>query len=289
MMIAGRMVSDLFVRASGQEDEVDDEEEAFEDEILAMVSEGEHDGYLEADTRDMIEGVMELDDTTVEDVMTPRSSVDSLDIDTLWDEMVEFVVESGRTRIPVHEKKADNILGILYAKDLLRETRRNKRRPLRKLLREPIFVPDSKLLDEMLSQFLASRTHMAIVQDEYGGFAGVVTIEDVLEEIVGEIRDETDKDEAVELAIISRTEAEVLGRVPVDRLNEKMGLSLPEDDEFATVAGLIMHGLNEIPRSGHDVKIGNVQFTIEQATRRKIERVRVTVLDEQDGNSLPEN
>ena len=282
LMVGGRFVSAMFVRASGQDDEEEDEEEAFEDEILSMVSEGEHDGFLEPDTRDMIEGVMELDDKDVAAVMTHRSNVHAMEESTDWQAMLNSVVESGRTRIPVYRKKIDDIVGILYAKDLLRESlrRESKRRSLNKLLRDPMFVPASTLLNEMLSKFLHVRTHMAIVQDEYGGLAGVVTIEDILEEIVGEIVDETDKDLGEDIAILNPDQADVRGTVHVGRLNETLGIDLPEHDQFDTVSGLIMHQLNEIPRPGHELTVGRVQFNIQEANRRQIKSVRVTVLDE---------
>ncbi len=284
-LVGARVVSALFVRASGKQDE-DDEEEAFEDEILAMVSEGEQDGYLERDTRDMIEGVMELDDTDVAAVMTPRSKIDALAADTSWDDALEFVVNSGRTRIPVYEGKIDHITGILYAKDILRESMRSesKRRPIAKLLREPIVVPDSTLLDEMLNKFLRNHVHLAVIQDEYGGLAGIVTIEDVLEEIVGEIVDETDDERADEIEVLNENEANVEGGVHIDVLNERLGLTLPEDEDYDTVSGMIMSELKEVPRSGHELIIGNVHFTIQQASRRSIELVRVTVLDEEESN-----
>jgi CBS domain containing-hemolysin-like protein len=286
-LVGARVVSALFVRASGK-DHDDDEEEAFEDEILAMVSEGEHDGFLERDTRDMIEGVMELDDTDVAAVMTPRSKIDALEADTTWDDALEFVVNSGRTRIPVYDGKIDNITGILYAKDILRESLRSesKRRPIAKLLREPIVVPDSTLLDEMLNKFLRNHVHLAVVQDEYGGLAGIVTIEDVLEEIVGEIVDETDDELADEIEVLNEYEANVEGSVHIDQLNERLGLTLPEDQDYDTVSGMIMSELKEVPRSGHELTIGNVHFTIQQASRRSIDLVRVTVLDDEEGSSL---
>lgn len=281
IMVGGQFLTSLLARASGQEEDEDDEEEAFEDEILSMVSEGEHDGFLESDARDMIEGVMELDDNDVASVMTQRTRVDALDEQTAWEEMVRFVVESGRTRIPVYRHKIDNIVGILYAKDLLRESlrRENKRKPLRKLLRDPLIVPETTLLDEMLNKFLHVRTHMAIVQDEYGGMAGVITIEDILEEIVGEIVDETDKDQSDDITILNTNQADVLGTVHIGRINEIMGLELPEDDQFDTISGLIMHQLNEIPRSGRELTVGRVQFNIQEANRRQITSVRITLLD----------
>lgn len=134
----------------------------------------------------------------------------------------------------------------------------------------------------MLKTFLHGRTHMAIVKDEYGGVAGVVTIEDVLEEIVGEIVDETDKDISDDITFLNDHQAEVLGTMHISVLNHRMGIELPEDDEYATVSGLIMNKINEIPRSGHKVSIGNVQLNIREATRRQIKTVRVTIMKEAD-------
>ena len=282
LVIGRRVFEELFSRASGNEEPEESEEEAFEEEILSMVSEGEHDGYLEANTRDMIEGVMELDDKTVVDIMTPRNKVDALNQSASWDEMMEFVIQSGRTRIPIYDESLDQVVGLLFAKDLLRESRLSKRRPLQKLLRAPIEVPETKKLDEMLETFLHGRTHMAIVKDEYGGVAGVITIEDVLEEIVGEIVDETDKDINDDITFLNKRQANVMGTTHISVLNHKMGIELPEDDEYATVSGLIMNKINEIPRSGHEVSVGNIQLNILEATRRQIKAVRVTIVEESD-------
>ena len=282
LMIVGQLVSKVFQRASGQDETEEDEEEAFEDEILSMVSEGEHDGFLQADAREMIEGVMELHDQDVAMVMTPRSKVDALEISTSWQQAVERVVDSGRTRIPIYDKKLDRIVGLLYAKDLLRESLRSeaKRKPLKKLLRVPLFVPETKNLSAMLKDFLRGRTHMAIVQDEYGGVAGVVTIEDVLEEIVGEIEDETDNARAVDIKVLESGVAEVSGSVHVSRLNQEFGLDLPEDEDFDTLAGLILHELNEIPRPGRTLSLPQFELQILSANRRQVQMVRIEIKDE---------
>ena len=287
-IVGANFVENTLFRASGISDEQQEEleEEAAEDEIMSIVAEAEHEGHIDEDKRDMIEGVMELDDSDVGRVMTPRSRVDALDIDTDWDEMLTYVVESGRTRIPVYEEKIDQVVGILYAKDLLRESLRSesKRRSLKKLMRPPLEVPESTLLDEMLQTFLAQHVHMAIVKDEYGGVAGVVTIEDVLEEIVGEIVDEADVEEMDEIRKISATRAEVTGTTHLNRLNEAMGLKLPEDEEFDTVSGLIMKELNEIPRAGREVIFDNVSLKVEQSNRRCIELVHVEILPTSNKN-----
>ena len=277
LLIGGSFVAAIFQRASGNEDDDEDEEDAFEEEILSILSEAENDGVVKAERADMIEGVMDLDDHDLTKVMTPRSRIDALDVSSSWEEMIEFAVESGRTRIPVYEEKIDNILGVLFVKDLLRESLRseNKRKQLRRLLREPIFAPDKTQLDAMLKIFLAGRMHMAVVTDEYGGLAGVVTIEDILEEIVGEIEDETDASKPLPFRIIDKYEAEVVAELPIDELNEKLGLTLPEEEEFSTVGGLLMAQNNRIPRVGHVIEIDDIKFIILEANRRSIRRVRV--------------
>jgi CBS domain containing-hemolysin-like protein len=284
LMVSADFFEQTLSRASGITDEDQEvlEEEAAEDEIMSMVAEAKHGGHIDEGTRGMIEGVMELDDLDVGQVMTPRSRVDALEIHSPWEKMLSYVVESGRTRIPIYDDNLDSIVGILYAKDILRESLRSesKRRPLKKLIREPLEVPESTRLDEMLQQFLCEHVHMAIVRDEYGGMAGVVTIEDVLEEIVGEIVDETDQDVMDDIRRLDAVSARVTGTTHVSRLNEALGLQLPEDQDFDTVAGLIMRQLNEIPRVGRNLVVDNVQFRVEQATRRSIELVHVQVLPE---------
>ena len=277
LLVGGKFVGAVFQRASGTEDDEEDEEDAFEEEILSILSEAENDGVVKAERADMIEGVMDLDDYDITKVMTPRSRIDALDITASWEDMLKFAVESGRTRIPVFEDRIDNIQGVLFVKDLLGESLRseNKRRPLGKLLREPILAPNTTKLDKMLKTFLAGRMHMAVVTDEYGGLAGVVTIEDILEEIVGEIEDETDDSPPQPFKTVDKHEAEVAAELPIDILNEKMGLTLSEEEEYATVGGLLMSQNNRIPRVGHEIEIDEIKFIILEANRRSIRRVRV--------------
>ena len=280
-LVGERVMSKIFARASGQQEDGDAEEEALEDEILSLASEAQHDGLLESETVDMLEGIMDLDDFAVTKVMKPRSGVDAMDVDTDWEQMLTFVVKSGRTRIPVFEGKIDNIVGVLFAKDLLRESlkKQNKRRSLKKLLREPMMVPMTTQLDTMLRIFLQGRMHMAIVEDEYGGLAGVVTIEDVLEEIVGEIVDETDAEEKAQIRWCGELAIEVDGATPIDLVNEKLATQLPEVDDFATVAGLLMWQLKELPRPGQELMFENVRFVVKEVNRRSIRTVHIEALD----------
>lgn len=277
---ASYSLNEMFQRAAGLDDDDDDDEEWLEDEIRSMVSEGERGGLLESDERDMIEGVMELDEKDVFGVMTPRSRVDALDSETDFHRAVEFVVGSGRTRVPVYKERLDNIVGVLFAKDLLRESLKDpaQRRPLPELVRPALTVPESIMLDEMLQKFLRERRHMAIVLDEYGAFSGIVTIEDILEEIVGEIVDETDRESFRPKIMRHNGTAIVFGDARVDEVNEELGTEIPEDDEFDTMAGWIMARTRQIPRPGTFLTADGVDILILKSTRRVIEQIEIKSL-----------
>ncbi len=258
------------------------EEEAFEDEVLAIVTEGMHDGHLEADAREMIEGVMELGDGDVADIMTPRSKMDAVSIDQDWDSVLDFVTTCGRTRIPVYRGGLDNIVGILYVKDLLAELSHyggRPQRPLQQLLREPWYVLPTKKLDDLLSDFRQTRNHLAIVRDEFSRTAGLVTIEDVLEEIVGEIVDETDKEHVEEIRRIDERTAVIQGRAHLAEVNEALGLDLPEPEDFDTIAGYVVNHLGRIPKAGETICSDSVQITVLQASKRKVESVRLVAVE----------
>jgi CBS domain containing-hemolysin-like protein len=264
-------------RLAGSHDEAPDELEAFEDEVRAIVSAGMHEGHLEEDAREMIEGVIELGDSDVSDIMTPRSAVDALGSDMDWPAMLEVVVQSGRTRLPVYHEKLDNIVGVLYVKDLLPDLAvvKSKRRHFRELVRPAWFVPGTKPLDDMLREFLRTRSHLAIVVDEYESVAGIVTIEDVLEEIVGEIVDESDKEAPREIIRIDDVTAEAVGRAHLAELNEVCGFDFPEPDEYNTIGGFLMHQFGEIPQAGQRLEWNGLRITVLEATRRRVDRVRI--------------
>ncbi len=280
----GVKIMDAFIRRlAGHQETEEEEEEAFEDEIRTIVTAGLRDGLLEADAREMIEGVIELGDVEVAEIMTPRSEVDALNFDSSWPEMLKTVAASGRTRMPVYEGTLDHVIGILFVKDLLAELSKDPGAPhqsLRGLLRNPWFVPDSKAVDDLLREFRRTRSHMAIVVDEYRAVAGVVTIEDALEEIVGEIADEADTEEEVELIRTGDSTLEVDGRVHIDELNEQHGLMLSEPEEFETVAGFVVNALGRIPEAGESVCKDGVRFTVLKATPRRVERIRMEILEE---------
>ncbi|MCL4202660.1 MAG: hemolysin family protein [Pirellulaceae bacterium] len=256
----------------------DEEEDAFEDEIMTMVTVGERDGLLESDARDMIEGVFDLPDTDVIEIMTPRSRVDAIDIRMSWPEILDIVVRSGRTRLPVYENSLDTLVGVLYVKDLLPDLARQAHEPertLREMLRPAWLIPGTMPLLDLLRHFRSNRRHLAIVVDEYQTVLGVVTIEDVLEEIVGEIVDESDKDEDDGIRMLSETAHEVVGNIPIYLLNERLGLDLPESDDYDTLAGLVVSHLGFIPRRGEVAEFGSTRITVLDAQPRVVERLLV--------------
>ncbi|MBN1852275.1 MAG: HlyC/CorC family transporter [Pirellulales bacterium] len=283
-LIWGANVVDVVLhRVTGRQVE-SPSEDMFEEEIRTIVTEGHREGLLEEEAREMIEGVMELRDADVAEIMIPRTDMHMVQIDMPWDDLITDVIKSGHTRTPVYEKNRDDIVGILYSKDLLHELNKKssgeKPRPLREIMRRPEFIPETKAVDDLLEMFQQMHTHIAIVLDEYGGVAGLVTIEDVLEEIVGEIIDEYDEAAVVEIEKIDGQTWEALGRAHVDEINELVQLDLPDDGDFDTIAGFVFTELGHIPHRGEVLEWNKrVRFTVLEATRRRIERVRIERLD----------
>jgi CBS domain containing-hemolysin-like protein len=211
--------------------------------------------------------------------MTPRTDIHMVQINTPWDEVVESVIESGHTRVPVYDKSRDDIVGILYSKDLLPELAKppdEPRRPLPELLRKPLFVPETKPVDDLLKLFQKSRTHIAVVLDEFGGVSGLVTIEDVLEEIVGEIDDEYDQQAEAAIRKIDDDTCEALGRTHIHEINELMGFDLPENADFDTIGGFVFAEFGRVPSPGETITWqDSVRVTVLEASRRRVNRVRL--------------
>jgi CBS domain containing-hemolysin-like protein len=259
------------------------DEQAIEEEIRTIVGEGHREGLLEDEAREMIEGVIDLGDAYVSQIMTPRTDMHMIRLDASWEEMIAEVIESGHTRIPVYDKTRDDIVGILYSKDLLPELATgdpHSRTAVRDLVRKPLFVPETKAVDDLLAMFQALRTHIAVVLDEYGGVSGLVTIEDVLEEIVGEIEDEYDPEAVEEIERIDDDTCEAVGRAHIDEINETMNLELPEDGDYDTIGGLVFSELGRIPQAGEEILWQDrVRIRVLEATRRRIDRVRIERLE----------
>ncbi|MGA2064919.1 MAG: hemolysin family protein [Thermoguttaceae bacterium] len=238
-------------------------------------------GPLEEEVRERIEGVIELGDADVSQIMTPRTDMICVSAALPWPEMLDAVLKAGYTRIPVFGRNRDDILGILHVKDLLAELAKPQAardEPWTKLLRQPVFVPETKAIDTLLHELQRNRNHMAVVLDEYGGVSGLVTLEDVLEEIVGEIADEHDPAASDGIRELGPGAVEAPGRVHLDELNERLGLTLPEDADFDTIGGFVFSELGHVPAAGEELVWRNVRITVLEATRRRIERVRIETL-----------
>lgn len=276
--IPGLVINTLTRRLSGQEESDDEPEELLEDEIRTIVAAGTKRGIFGPGVREMIQNVMELDEDTVGHIMTVRGDIDAIEIEAEWPAVMREVERSGRTRLPVYEGTLDNVVGVLYVKDLLPELGEGSlpKKPLRDLLRHAWTVPVDRTVDSLLREFLHSRSHMAIVLDEFQQTAGVVTIEDALEEIVGEIVDESDEDEETKFEVIDEKTVVVSGRVMIDDLNDRLHWDLPESDDYETVAGFVLSNLGQIPETGATFEIGDAAFEVLHASRQKIEMMRVT-------------
>ena len=256
--------------------QVEQTEQLFEEEIRSIVSEGHREGLLEEDAREMIQGVMELSDVDVAKVMTPRTDVVMMSVDLSWEAIIRFVIGSAHTRIPVHGKTRDDIVGILYVKDLLPLMATDEAKPaLREVLRTPHYVPETKRLDDLLEEFQQTRNHMALVLDEYGGVSGLVSIEDVLEEIVGDIVDEYDQEAEEEFRVVDDHTVEVLARVHLDEINERFDLDIPEDGDYDTIGGFVFSQLGHIPMVGEEVQWGKLRIEVTQASLRRIDKVQL--------------
>jgi len=262
-------------RLLGATETSEDQEDASKAQILQAATEGVAEGTVERDEVKMIESALEFGDLQAGQIMTPRTALFALPVETTWRQACEEIVRAGHTRVPVYSGDLDNIVGILYAKDLLGHVGRPAEVELRTIIRKPFFVPESKPLDDLLKEFRGRKIHMAIVLDEYGGTAGLVTIEDVLEEIVGEISDEYDRGEPALLHRVDDRTIEADGKLYIDDLNEALALDVPEDEDYITVAGLAFSELGYIPKPGETFDAFNARFTILAADERKITRLRV--------------
>lgn len=255
------------------------------DQFLSLIEVAEERGAITTQFAEMMRRILALDQTTADEVMVPRTEIKAIEMNTPIPEVVEFVVRDGHSRYPVYRERLDQVIGILHAKDLLARVRSgNSSVSLAALLRPVIFVPTTKPVSALLREFQQERAHMAVVVDEYGGMAGLVTLEDVLEEIVGEIEDEYDRRrQRTLIRRLSATEALVDGDTEVRRLNRTLGLSLPAE-EAVTVAGLVLETLADIPKPGTKLRFGQVELTVEEASEREIQTIRVIILPEPEKN-----
>jgi putative hemolysin len=246
-------------------------------EIRLIVEQGSEQGVLEAEEEQMISAVMGLGDSKLHEVMVPRIDIVAIDESATFDEAVAVVLKEGHSRTPLYKGSIDHVVGVLYAKDLLRIIAAGGARPLlRDIMRPAIFVPESQAVDDLLNELQRRKVHMAIVLDEYGGTAGLVTIEDLLEEIVGEIQDEFDEEEPM-LSRLGAGEVIIDGRADIEELTSLIdpGLTLEDDEEYDTVGGFVYHRIGRVPVVGDTVSVAPFSITVVKAAGRRVGKVRV--------------
>ncbi len=258
--------------------EVSSEAQITAEELRLIVERGGEQGVLEAEEEQMINAVIELGGRRIHEVMVPRTAIAALAASATVDEVIDKVIEEGHSRVPVYEGSVDEIVGILYAKDLLPflKSTVTAMPDLRMLLRTPVFVPESMSIDDLLHEFQRRKVHIAIVLDEYGGTAGLVTIEDLLEEIVGEIQDEYDEEEPL-VERLDEDRARIDGRAAVEDMLDIWDIKIPleDDDEYDTVGGLVYHRVGGIPRPGDEVRVDGLRLTVETTDGRRVGKVMV--------------
>ena len=264
----------------------EDQQDEKQEEFLTDLEQHKMEGTVDEEEQEMIENVLELSDSTVDEIMTPRTDVVAVDKNSDLKTVLEIVTGAGHSRLPVYEENVDNIVGLLYAKDLLKEIGKDTNDfNLAEKMRKPYFVPETKPLRALLHEFQNQKLHIAVVLDEYGGTAGIVTIEDIIEELVGEITDEYEKTMPSTIKKIDGDTIEVDSRTYVDDLNDEFEFNLPEDEDYDTVGGFVFSHLGYIPKTNESFEYENLKFTISSAGPRKINRIIIKRNSEQ----LPEN
>jgi CBS domain containing-hemolysin-like protein len=259
----------------------EDQQEEKHEEFLEDLEQHRMEGAVDEEEQEMIENVLELSDRTADEIMTPRTDLVAIDVNADLPAVLDAIRKAGHSRIPVYEENVDNIVGLIYAKDLLEEIGKD-REPfcLRDRMREAYFVPETKPLRALLHEFQNQKLHIAVVLDEYGGTAGIVTLEDILEELVGEITDEYEETPQESIRKIDENTFEVDARTYVEDLNDEYELNLPEDEDYDTVGGFVFSRLGYVPKAGEDFDYENLKFTIASAEPRRVKRVRIEKVDE---------
>ncbi|WP_340615514.1 CNNM family magnesium/cobalt transport protein CorC [Xenorhabdus entomophaga] len=256
------------------------------DDLVELIRDSEQNDLIDPDTREMLEGVMDIADQRVRDIMIPRSQIVTLKRNQSLDECLDVIIDSAHSRFPVISEDKDHIEGILMAKDLLPFMRTNTEPfSIGKVLRQAVVVPESKRVDRLLKEFRSQRYHMAIVIDEFGGVSGLVTIEDILELIVGEIEDEYDDDDDNDIRALSRHSYSVRALTQIEDFNEVFGTNF-SDEEVDTIGGLVMQAFGHLPSRGESIVINGYLFKIAMSDSRKIIQVHVKIPDDAEVPSL---
>lgn len=258
------------------ETDAEQAQEERQEEILSFVEQGRIEGIVDEEEVEMIENVLELGETTAEEIMTPRTDMVAIEARDGLDTILETIRDKGHSRIPVYDETIDHITGLIYAKDLLTEIGRDpKTFSLKEKMREAYFVPESKLLRDLLHEFQSQKLHIAVVLDEYGGTAGIVTIEDILEELVGEITDEYEKAPVKPYKKIDELTYDIDARMYIDDVNEELDIELPEEEDYDTIGGFVFSHLGYIPKVGEHFEHSGVTISITAAGPRVVKKLRL--------------
>jgi len=257
-----------------------------ESEIKSVVSLGEEAGEVEEDERIMIHNIFRFSDLQASEIMTDRTQIFSIDSESNLLEIIHEIIQKGFSRIPVYNQDPDNIAGILYIKDILKAFSADRdSAEIKNLVRPAMFIPETMLLDDLLQEFQKEKVHIALVADEHGGISGLITIEDLLEEIVGEIYDETDK-EHIMIRTVGHSKSIVKGEAEIENVNKELGLNLNEQGDYETISGFILSHLRHIPETGEELKIDNAVIRITKADEKRIVEVEIEKNPDTDENSL---
>jgi len=256
------------------------------EEIKSLISVGEKEGAIEEEEKDMINSIFEFSDTIVREVMVPRTDMEAIDVNENISEVIKIIVEKHHSRIPIYEENIDNIIGILYVKDLItcwENYKQGKNIVLKDLMRTPYFAPETKKVKDLFAIFKKRKNHMAIVVDEYGGTAGIVTNEDVIEEILGEIEDEHDNEEDPFQALGNGVTL-IDGRTNIDTVNEELDIQIPQGDDYDSIAGFIVNILGRVPKTGEVVNYKGLKIVIAEADPRHISKIKIARLEPKKDN-----
>jgi CBS domain containing-hemolysin-like protein len=248
------------------------------EEISELANLGHERGTIIEEEHGLIQSIVSFRSVAVHEVMTPRVDMVALSVNTEFDELVEIITRTGHSRLPLYRETLDEIAGIVYSKDILPYLK-NPGKPsqisLAKIARKAMFIPKTKMINDLMLEFQEKRMHIAIVVDEYGGTAGLITLEDIIEEIIGEIRDEYDKEESSFIKQ-GKDSFTVLGKLSVSQLNELLDLNIiPENEEYETIGGLVLNNAGQIPKEGYTFQLENYKFTVKEVVNKRIKKVLI--------------
>ncbi|MCP4049256.1 MAG: HlyC/CorC family transporter [bacterium] len=255
------------------------------EEIKTIVKIGEEEGILEKEEKEMIHSIFEFSETIVREIMTPRTDTVCIDVKSSVSEAIQLIQDKGHSRIPVFEEKIDNILGIAYAKDLLGVHDKNLPSEISIFMRKAVFIPETANIEDLLHQMKKAKIHIAIVVDEYGGMSGLVTLEDIIEEIVGEIQDEYDKDEKPEFIELKNGHYLVEASININSLGEKLNCSFPEDEDYDTLGGFVLSELGKFPSKNEKIAYKNIDIIVKDIYKRRILQLEIFVKKAQENQS----